>query len=218
MAPCSCSCSGILPYGTAIRSNCHGQQSELISPQHWALLLVFRVSRTQLAGVPYLALTVAGHLNDMAYAALEARSSNNRGRPEYRVPMMAIGSILVPVGLLWWGGSGEKHLHWIMPSIGCVIFTSGVYICSSCVSVYIINAYMTFAASAKSTNLVLRSCFTAFFPNFAPYMFVDLGFGWSATILAGSFLIVGITTMLVLWFWGRDIRERSLYCAAGDAE
>jgi multidrug resistance protein len=168
--------------------------------------------------VPLLTAIVAGHLNDRVYAALKARSSNNMGRPEFRVPMMAVGTFLVPVGLLWWGWSGETHLHWIMPNIGCSIFTAGVYICSSCVSVYVIDAYTKYAASAVSTNLVLRSCFAAFFPIFAPYMFDKLGFGWSATILAGCFLFVGILTMLVLWFWGEGIRKQSRYCAANDVE
>ena len=140
------------------------------------------------------------------------------GRPEFRVPMMAVGTILVPIGLLWWGWSGESHLHWIMPNIGCAIFTAGVYICSSCVSVYVIDGYTSYAASAISTNLVLRSCFAAFFPIFAPYMFEELGFGKSATILAGCFLVVGTVTILVLWFWGEKIRKRSRYCAATDVE
>lgn len=69
-----------------------------------------------------------------------------------------------------------------------------------------------------STNLVLRSCFAAFFPTFAPYMFNEVGFGWSATILAFSFLVIGTLAMLVLWFWGEDIRKRSQYCAANDVE
>jgi hypothetical protein len=149
-------------------------------------------------GVHLLTATVTGHLNDRVYAALKARSSNNMGRPGFRVPMMTVGTFLVPVGLLWWGWSGEKHLHWIMPNIGCSIFTAGVYTCSSCVSVYVIDAYTKYAASAVSTNLVLRSCFAAFFPIFALYMFDKLGFGWSATVLAGCFLFVGILTMLVL--------------------
>jgi hypothetical protein len=47
-------------------------------------------------------------------------------------------------------------------------------------------------------------------------MFAHLGFGWSATILAGCFLVVGSATVVVLWFWGEDIRKRSLYCATSD--
>lgn len=149
---------------------------------------------------------------------LKARASNNRGRPEFRVPVMSIGTVLMPIGLLWWGWTGETRQHWILPNIGCILFTAGCYICSCCVSVYTIDAYTTYAASAVSTNLILRSNFAAFFPLFAPYMFQSVGFGWGATILAGGFGVVGCLTVLVLWFWGEQIRQRSRYCAATDNE
>lgn len=161
---------------------------------------------------------VAGHLNDKVYSTLKARSTNNIGRPEFRVPVMVLGTLLMPIGLLWWGWSGEAHMHWIMPNIGCVLFTAGCYICTCCVSVYIIDAYTRYAASAMSTNLVLRSCFAAVFPLFAPSMFDRVGFGWGATMLAGSFTMVGLGTVALLWVWGGDLRKRSRYCAANDVE
>ncbi|KAF2469390.1 MFS general substrate transporter [Lindgomyces ingoldianus] len=171
------------------------------------------------AAIGYVAgVQVAGHLNDSIYSKLKARSSNNIGRPEYRVPVMPIGTLLVPIGLLWWGWSGETRLHWIMPNIGCMLFTAGCYICSCCISVYTIDAYTRYSASAVSTNLVLRSNVAAFFPLFAPYMFQEVGFGWGATILAGSFAVIGFGAIFVLWCFGERIRRRSRYCAANDVE
>jgi hypothetical protein len=84
--------------------------------------------------------------------------------------------------------------------------------------VYVIDSYTTYAASAVSTNLVLRSVFSALFPLFAPYMFDAVGFGIGATILAGGFSVVGFGTIVVLWFWGEKIRKKSSYCAVEDAE
>lgn len=110
---------------------------------------------------------------------------------------MAIGTVLVPVGLLWWGWSGEAKIHWIMPNLGSLIFTTGVYICSGSVSVYTIDAYTQYAASAVSTNLVLRSLTAAVFPLFAPYMFDALGFGLGATALAGGFAIIGTAVVFI---------------------
>lgn len=160
--------------------------------------------------------TVAGHLNDKIYSILKARSDNKKGRPEFRVPVMCIGTILMPIGLLWWGWTGERRLHWILPNIGCMLFTAGCYICSASVSIYTIDAYTRYAASAISTNLVLRSNFAALFPLFAPYMFEAVGFGRGATILAGGFSAVGFTTVVTLWFWGDKIRRRGQYCATDD--
>ncbi|KAF2475051.1 MFS multidrug transporter [Lindgomyces ingoldianus] len=158
---------------------------------------------------------VAGHLNDYIFTSLKSRN-NNVGRPEFRVPAMIIGTFLVPVGLVWWGWAGQAKVHWIVPNIGSLIFTMGVYVCSGSVSVYTIDTYTQYAASAISTNLVLRSLTAAFFPLFAPYMFNSLGFGWGATVLAGAFLVFGSTAVFILWFYGARIRAKSPYCAAGD--
>lgn len=156
---------------------------------------------------------LAGALNDRVYTRLKRRN-NGVGRPEYRVPTMVIGTALIPIGLLWWGWSGEAKLHWIMPNIGSFLFAAGMYNCSACVAVYTIDTYTQFAASAISTNILLRSLASVFFPLFAPYMFDSLGFGRGSTILAGIFTLVGIATVSGLWFFGQALRSRSRYCAA----
>ncbi|KAI0531708.1 MFS multidrug transporter [Xylaria digitata] len=161
-----------------------------------------------------LGVNIAGHLNDYIYRRLKARN-NGVGRPEFRVPPMIIGTALVPIGLIWWGWTGEAKLHWILPNIGSFILGTGVYVCSGCVSVYTIDTYHRYAASAVSTNLVARSLAAAFFPLFAPYLFNALGFGLGATVLAGAFAILGTIVVLILWFFGENLRARSTYCAAG---
>ncbi|KAI1777984.1 MFS general substrate transporter [Hypoxylon cercidicola] len=160
-----------------------------------------------------IGVNIAGHLNDYIYRRLKTRN-NGIGRPEFRIPAMILGTALVPVGLLWWGWSGQAKLHWIMPNIGSLLFAMGVYVCSGCVSVYTIDTYTQYAASAISTNLVLRSLTAAFFPLFAPYMFDALGFGLGATVLAGSFAAFGTTVVVILWFFGERLRARSPYYAA----
>ncbi|KAI0506383.1 MFS multidrug transporter [Xylaria bambusicola] len=160
-----------------------------------------------------LGVNIAGHLNDYIYLKLKARN-NGIGRPEFRVPPMIIGTALVPIGLLWWGWTGQAKLHWILPNIGSLILGTGVYCCSGCVSVYTIDAYSRYAASAVSTNLVARSLTAAFFPLFAPYLFDALGFGLGSTVLAGAFAVLGSVVVFILWFFGENLRARSPYCAA----
>ncbi|KAI0813887.1 MFS multidrug transporter [Xylaria sp. FL0064] len=162
-----------------------------------------------------LGVNIAGHLNDYIYLRLKARN-NGIGRPEFRVPPMIIGTALVPIGLLWWGWTGQAKLHWILPNIGSFILGTGVYVCSGCVSVYTIDAYNRYAASAVSTNLVARSLTAAFFPLFAPYLFNALDFGLGTTVLAGAFAVLGSAVVFTLWFFGEKLRARSPYCAAGN--
>lgn len=157
-------------------------------------------------------VNVSGFLNDRIYVALKARNEGGRGEPEFRIPTMVIGTALVPIGLLWWGWTGQAKLHWILPNIGSLLFAMGVYICSSCVSVYTIDTYGRFAASAISTNLVARSITSAFLPLFAPYLFNVLRFGLGATVLAGVFALLGTAAVTILWFHGKALRAANSYC------
>lgn len=64
-----------------------------------------------------IALVAGGWATDRIWAQLKAKNGGNV-RPEYRVPMLIPGIILIPAGLLWYGWCAEKQLHWIMPDIG----------------------------------------------------------------------------------------------------
>jgi multidrug resistance protein len=161
-------------------------------------------------------VTIAGHLSDRIYTYLKARNKGV-GCPEFRIPPMVIGTLLAPSGLLLWGWSGEAKLHWIVPNIGSFIFAVGAYVSSACVSIYTIDLYTKYAASAISTNLVLRSVAAGLIPLFAPYMFKELGYGFGATVLAVGFGAIGITVMCVLWFFGKELRARSpIYASNAD--
>jgi multidrug resistance protein len=164
-----------------------------------------------------LGVNVAGQLGDRIYMRLTARN-NGVAKPEFRLPIMVLGTALMPLGLLWWGWAGQRHTHWIVPNLGSVVLAMGVYICSASVNVYTIDVYNRYAASAVATNLVTRSMAGATFPLFAPYLFDDLGFGRGATVLAGAFFAVGMLTVAVLWWYGEAIRKRSRYCADEELE
>lgn len=45
--------------------------------------------------------------------------------PEYRLPPAILGSVLVPIGLFWFGWSTFPWVHWIVPIIGSAIFGAG---------------------------------------------------------------------------------------------
>lgn len=53
-------------------------------------------------------------LADMFYVRLCAKNGG-RGLPEYRLPVLMVGAILVPIGLFWYAWSARKSIHWIMP-------------------------------------------------------------------------------------------------------
>lgn len=92
---------------------------------------------------------------DQIYTRLKARN-DNVGQPEYRVPLMIPGALLVPIGVFWYGWSIHAHAHWVLPNLGATIFGSGIIIIMQCITSYLIDAYSVYAASAIAATTVLR--------------------------------------------------------------
>lgn len=45
--------------------------------------------------------------------------------PEYRLPPAVASSILLPVGIFWFGWTSYRSVHWIVPIIGSGFFSAG---------------------------------------------------------------------------------------------
>ncbi|GIK04036.1 hypothetical protein Aspvir_008111 [Aspergillus viridinutans] len=149
-----------------------------------------------IGGLNYLSIAIGSFAGlffnlkfvDHIYKTLKARN-NNVGKLEFRMPSLAIGSVLSTIGLFWYGWS-IGNTHWIMPNIGALIFTAGTISCLQGMQTYIVDSYQTYAASAMAACAILRSLAGFGFPLFAPYMCRSLGYGWGTSVLA--FVTVGI--------------------------
>lgn len=160
----------------------------------------------------FLGTQICAPLQDGIYRKLKARN-NGVGRPEFRVPLMIPGAVLVPVGLFWYGWTAEKHTHWILPNIGAAIFAAGVIIGFQCIQTYIVDAYTRYAASAIGAATVLRSLAGFGFPLFAPYMYSALGYGWGNSLLGFLAVGLGCPAPILLWWYGEKLRKRSTFAA-----
>lgn len=77
-----------------------------------------------------------------------------------------------PTGLFWLGWTGSTgRIHWIVPTLAGIPLGFGIYTVFLQLLNYIIDSYLTFAASAVAANTFLRSLFGAIFPLFAEYMY-----------------------------------------------
>ncbi|KAL1634056.1 hypothetical protein SLS58_010850 [Diplodia intermedia] len=162
----------------------------------------------------FLGIQVAARLNDQMYVRLKHRNGGV-GLPEFRVPLMAPAALLVPVGLVWYGWSAQARVHWIMPNLGAVVFAAGVIVGFQCIQTYLVDAYTRFAASAISAATVLRSLAGFGFPLFAPYMYQALGNGWGNTLLGLVGVVIGLPAPVILWKYGKALREKSQFAAGG---
>ncbi|KAL9122894.1 MAG: hypothetical protein Q9187_000545 [Circinaria calcarea] len=161
---------------------------------------------------PILGAQISALVNDRIYKRLKKRNGGI-GRPEFRFPLMVPGSFLVPIGLIWYGWSAEKHLQWIMPNIGIIIYSCGGIIGFQCIQTYIVDAYTMYAASAIAAAALLRSILAFAFPLFAPDLYTKLGYGWGNSLLALCGLLLGVPAPFFLWKYGAMLRAKSPYAA-----
>lgn len=60
----------------------------------------------------------------------------SNGRPEFRIPYMVPGVVLVLLGLLWYGWSAYARVHWVSVDADAVVFTVGSLIVSQALFAY----------------------------------------------------------------------------------
>lgn len=112
------------------------------------------------------------------------QSKENMTRPEDRLPPLLVGSVLIPAGFFWYGWATQYHTHWIIPIVGSALVSIGAMFCFLPVSVYLVDAYTVFAASATAGNLVVRSIVSAALPLASEPLYDDVGYGWGNSIFA----------------------------------
>ncbi|KAM6482329.1 major facilitator superfamily domain-containing protein [Trichoderma sp. SZMC 28011] len=163
----------------------------------------------------FLGAQTCAPLQDRIYAALKRRyvPDGGPGRPEFRVPLLIPGSILLPIGIFIYSWTAEAHTHWIGPNIGAVVFGFGIIIGFQCIQGYMVDSYTRYAASAVGAVTVLRSLAGFGFPLFAPTMYNKLGYGIGGTVLACIAIGIGFPSPIFLWFYGPKLRAASKFAA-----
>ncbi|KAF9443637.1 MFS polyamine transporter [Macrolepiota fuliginosa MF-IS2] len=172
-----------------------------------------------IAGLNYIALgiglTGASQINarymDRVYIWLKERRGKGVGEPEFRLPSMVPGTIILPVGLLLGGWAAQQKFHWIVTDIGTVIVGVGGILTFQSIQAYVLDTFTLHAASALAATSLLRSFAGFGFPLFAPEMYANLGYGKGGTVLACAAIALGCPTPFLLWFYGKKIRMMSRY-------
>ncbi|KZV92021.1 MFS general substrate transporter [Exidia glandulosa HHB12029] len=170
---------------------------------------------TGVSGLAYLGLGVGFFLSTLVgarvmntiYLTLTKRN-NGVAKPEYRIPLMLVAGILIPIGLFWYGWTARASIHWIVPIIGSSLFGLGTMLSFLGIQLYLVDTF-AYAASAISAASFLRSFFGFLFPLFAQRMFDALGTAGGSSLLAGVAIIVGIPFPIYLYYRGEQLRGRS---------
>ncbi|RAH86660.1 MFS general substrate transporter [Aspergillus japonicus CBS 114.51] len=149
---------------------------------------------------------VGGHLMDWIYQALKTRHHDATPTPEFRIPFLIPGVLLVPVGIFLYGWSAEKRLHWVVVDVGTAIFVTGSFILSQGMLAYLLDEFTTHAASANAAARMLSNILGFVFPIFAPDLYAALGYGWGNSLLGFIFVAVGWPIPVILWVYGSRLR------------
>lgn len=154
-----------------------------------------------------VAAQIGARIMDSVYARLK-RKAEGAAAPEYRVPLMIPGALLIPIGLFWYGWAGESKSYWLLTDIGVGIFACGLILSVQSMGAYLIDSYLSCTASAYAASQLLRSTAAFIFPIFAPEMYKSLGYGWGNSLLGFVSIALGIPIPLLLWKYGAWLRAK----------
>ncbi|KAG8685116.1 hypothetical protein FRC11_011100 [Ceratobasidium sp. 423] len=156
-------------------------------------------------GIGFLLIAVIGsRLMNLLYLRLSEKNGG-QGKPEYRIPPLFCGTVLIVVGLLWYGWTAHVKAHYILPIIGSGIFGAGMMCCFMPIQLYLVDSF-TYGASAVAAATFLRSLFGFAFPLFGQRLFDAMGVGGGHSFLAGIALVVGVPFPIWIYFKGEKMR------------
>lgn len=129
------------------------------------------------ATLPYIGLILGVLIGCGIVIALEPRYNRklkaNGGIPvpeERLVPMM-IGAVLFPIGLFWFGWTGNySSINWAVPTLSGLLTGAGILTIFLQALNYLIDAYLVVAASSIAANTFLRSFVGAGFRKRSPLL------------------------------------------------
>ncbi|OKL56652.1 hypothetical protein UA08_08238 [Talaromyces atroroseus] len=132
--------------------------------------------------------------------------------PEGRLYFACIESILMPVGMFWFGWTSFSSIPWIVPSLAVACATMGIFSVYLAVFNYLADTYHRYASSALAAQSFCRNLLGGVFPLVTNAMFNNLGFPGASSLLGG----IGAVLTLVPWvlvFYGPRIRARSKFAS-----
>ncbi|KAI8648492.1 MFS domain-containing protein [Fusarium sp. Ph1] len=122
-----------------------------------------------LVGVVFLGLGIGQFISPAIFSRLsdsllQKLASLGEMKPEYRLPLLWPGAVLIPFGFLVYGWSAEYQVHFMVPILGTALVGAGMIWTFLPIGIYVVDAYTSYAASATAATTVLRSIGGVFIP------------------------------------------------------
>lgn len=138
--------------------------------------------------------------------------SPDKPPPEVRLKSAMYSGPFYVISFFWFGWTSYPFIsYWASMSSGVFLGVS-ISLIFVALTNYIVDAYLSVAASALAVYTVIRSAAGAGFPLFARAMYDKLGPRWASTVLGVVALFLA-PIPLVLHKYGETLRKRSRYVA-----
>ncbi|KAJ6160857.1 Major facilitator superfamily domain general substrate transporter [Penicillium chermesinum] len=105
--------------------------------------------------------------------------------PESRLYFACGASVLLPIGLFWFGWTSYPSIHWISPALAVGCATMGIFSVYLATFNYLADTYHRFASSAIAAQSCCRNLLGGVFPLVTAAMFTNLGYPAASSILGG---------------------------------
>ncbi|KIW43125.1 uncharacterized protein PV06_04265 [Exophiala oligosperma] len=168
------------------------------------------------ASLPFLGLFVGVlcalciNLGNQPRYIRQCRAANGKPVPEARLPPLAIGAVLMVIGLFWFGWNAAPRYSWVLPCVATVLIGAGFNtIFQQCIN-YLVDVYGLYAASATAANTFLRSLMAFALPLVARPMFNGIGVGPGMSIL-GAVAALMLPVPFLLMKFSLRLRKKSKF-------
>ena len=142
------------------------------------------------AGLSYLGVGVGLFIGMLALgkssdAILKKKAAKSGGqmKPEYRLPPLIFGPLLIAGGLFGHGWTAQAGVHWSTPIVLTRLVGMAMIANFMPTQTYLVDAFGRYAASAIAANTLLRSLFGAVIPLAGQSLYARLGLGWGNSLL-----------------------------------
>lgn len=140
----------------------------------------------------------------------KCRASNGKPIPEARLPPLAIGAVLMVIGMFWFAWTAAPRYPWQSPVIAAAFVGGGFNIIfQQCIN-YLVDVYGLYAASATAANTFLRSVLAAGLPLAARPMYHAMGVG-PATSVFGAVAAALLPVPFIFMKYGSALRKKSKF-------
>ncbi|PMD40112.1 MFS general substrate transporter [Hyaloscypha variabilis F] len=142
---------------------------------------------------------------DVVYNRLSEK--HRESKPEFRLPIANIGSILIPVSIFWFAWTVEYHVHWFVTILSTFFYGIGQVAIFNSTQNYYIDSFENYAASAIAAGALFRSIIGGVVPLFTPTLVEKLGFGWGMSVFAFLGVLLAPSPIL-FYYYGGFLREK----------